>query len=382
MTLLAAFNVLLHRYSGQNDISVGSVIAGRQQQETEDLIGFFTNTLTLRNDVSEDRTFVELLQQVKKTTLGAYEYQDVPFEKVVEAVVRDRDMSRSPLFQVTFVMQNNARAEVSEGSLEGLRLMQESAGHTMAKFDLGFSIEEGIAGIWGNVEYCTDLYREGTIARMVMHYNELLEAIVKDAAQKIGELPLLTLAEREQLLVDFNKTPVAYPKDKTVVELFEEQAIRTPEAMAVVYGRQSLTYQQLEERSNQLAHYLRAQGVGAETLVPICMERSVEMLIGILGILKAGGAYVPIDPAYPRDRIGYMLEDTAAALVVTSSGCMALLPQDVRCIALDRDRWLTDGQPVDPVDSRPAPGQLAYVIYTSGSTGRPKGVLVRHRPLY
>ena len=316
MTMLAAFNVLLYRYSGQEDICVGTPVAGRNQQELEGLIGFFVNTLALRSHVNGDIAFTALLHEVKKTALEAFGHQDVPFEKVVDAVVKERDMSRNPLFQVMFSLQNTP--EVPSLKLGELSLSSESREHTTTQFDIVFMIRETSGGIQGSVEYCTDLYREETIVRMISHYINLLGSIVASPEEKAGQLGMLGDAEEEQLLLVFNATQANYPKDKNIIVLFEEQVKRNPEALAVVFENNELSYEELNERSNQLARYLQKKGVKAEMLVPICIERSLEMVIGILGILKSGGAYVPIDPAYPQDRISYMLEDTGASIVLSS----------------------------------------------------------------
>ena len=376
MTLLAGFQVLLHRYSGQKDICVGSAIAGRQQQEVEGLIGFFVNTLALRSRVEGRMTFVELLQQVKQTTLEAYEHQEAPFEKVVEAVVKVRDRSRTPLFQVMFALQNTP--EVPTLHLGELVISQERPVRDTTQFDLNIAIRETPAGLKVVAEYCTDLYEEETIGRLMGHYEQLLRSVAARPDQRIGELEMLSSAER-QLLKEFNATTMDYPRDKTIVDLFEEQILRTPEATAVVFGEERLTYRELDERSNQLGHYLCGRGVGPEMPVPVCMERSPELIIGMLGILKAGGAYVPIDPSYPAERIGYMLEDTEATLVLSNIARGGRLPE-TNVIALDD--WSEIGrEPVERLAVRRTADQLAYVIYTSGSTGRPKGVMIEQRGL-
>ena len=300
MTLLAAFKVLLYRYSGQEDICVGTPVAGRNHQELEGLIGFFINTLALRSRVRGDMPFNELLEAVKATTLEAYSHQEVPFEKVVEAVVKERDMSRSPLFQVLFVLQNTP--EVPELKLGDLRLTLESNEQAISKFDLTFFIEETKDGFKGTVEYAADLYRAETIERMISHYVNLLGSIASLPENQVSRLAMLGAAEEKTLLVAFNATAADYAKEKSIVDLFEEQAAETPNATAIVFEEAQLTYKELNERSNQVARYLQKQGVKAETPVPICLERSPEMVVGILGILKAGGAYVPIDPEYPQEQ--------------------------------------------------------------------------------
>ncbi|PSL45611.1 non-ribosomal peptide synthase protein (TIGR01720 family)/amino acid adenylation domain-containing protein [Chitinophaga niastensis] len=374
MTLLAAFKVLLYRYSGQEDICVGSSIAGRTQQETEGLIGFFINTLALRSDLSNAPSFIQLLQQVRETTLKAYGHQDVPFEKVVEAVVKERDISRTPLFQVMFELQNVPDAP--EFRLGEVLFEAAGTNHVAAKFDMNISLQESAAGLSGYVEYCVDLFNEETIARLLENYEQLLWSVVKDPAASIATLPMLTAAAQQQLLVAFNDTEVPYPADKTLVELFTLQAARTPAAVALKFGNQELAYHELEAKANTLAGFLRSKGVKEDTLVPICIERSLEMVVGILGILKAGGAYVPIDPEYPAERIQYMLEDCNATVVVSSSYAKQKITATIPVIALDTE-W--DSMRVAASSPQPAPHHLAYVIYTSGSTGKPKGVMVEHR---
>ena len=381
MTLLAAFKVLLYRYSGQQDICVGTPIAGRQHQELEGLIGFFVNTLALRSELIGSCSFKDLLQQVKTTTLEAYEHQEVPFEKVVDAVVKERDLGRSPLVQVMLVLQNTP--EVQDLRLGEVALSREvtgSSAHNTSKFELTFNIAEPVEGLYVSVEYCTGLYNEQTIKKMMAHFNELLNSVVKAPDQSIGLLPMLTNSEEQQLIFGFNNEEVDYPKDKTIVDLIEEQVQKYPLNIAVVFEKEQLTYQQLNERSNQLAHYLRSKGVTVDTLVPVCLERNIAMIIGIVGILKAGGAYVPIDPEYPVERIQYMVEDTQSTLVVVGKDTVSRINsvKEIELIVLDKEGALND-QPKGNLRVPVHPHHLAYVIYTSGSTGKPKGVLIEHR---
>jgi len=381
MTLLAAFKVLLYRYSGQEDICVGTPVAGRNQQELEGLIGFFINTLALRSRVRGDASFTELLKEIKGTTLEAYSHQEAPFEKVVDAVVKERDMSRSPLFQVMLILQNTP--DIPELRLGELLLSSEAAGHTTSKFDISLFLNETNTGINGTVEYNTDLYKGETIGKMMSHYINLLGSIVATPGEQVGRLGMLSNAEEETLLVDFCCTTATYPSDKSIVDLFEEQVIKSPDAIAIIFEEEQLTYKELNARSNRLAHYLQKQGIKADTLVPVCIERSVEMVVGILGILKAGGAYVPVDPEYPADRISYMLEDTGAKVVLTSHSGRSKINESeiVRIIELDGDLNLINKEAAVNIVVNVSPGQLAYVIYTSGSTGRPKGVMIEHRSL-
>ncbi|MGI8582286.1 MAG: amino acid adenylation domain-containing protein, partial [Chitinophagaceae bacterium] len=381
MTLVSVFKVMLHRYTGQEDIPVGIPIANRNRKEVEELIGFFVNTLVLRSEVNSNKVFIEFLQQIKTTTLEAYDHQEVPFEKVVEAVVKERDPSRNPLFQVMFVMQNVP--PIPGVGLADVEVLVEDYERKTSKFDLTFIITKTPVGLKASVEYCTDLFSEQTILRMIGHYKELLGSIVKQPYEKIGMLSMLKATEEHQLLVGFNDTAAEYPKDKTILDLFEEQAAGTPEAIALVFEQQQLTYLELNERCNQLAHYLRSKGVKEETLVPICIERSVEMIIGILGILKAGGAYVPIDPEYPDERIAYMMEDTGAKMVLSSKKNRSTLQSliGVEIIELDLDWSVISKQSSSNLQIDIQPHHLAYVIYTSGSTGKPKGVMIEHGSL-
>ncbi|MEO7534005.1 MAG: condensation domain-containing protein, partial [Ferruginibacter sp.] len=316
ITLLSAFNVLLHRYTGQQDICVGTSIGNRPQRELENLVGFFVNTLALRSEVNSDLSFTDLLQQVKITTFGAYSNQEVPFEKVVETVVKERDPSRSPLFQVMLVLHNIPAS--SQLQLGELNLSAENYEPNTVKFDLTFFITETENGLHGSVRYSTDLYKEETITRMMGHFSNLLSSLVKAPEQKIGLLPMLAVTEQQELLEGFNESSVDYPKEKTIVSLFEEQAGKAPDNAAVVFEKDQLSYRELNERSNQLAHYLVSKGVRAGTLVPVFIDRSTEMLVAIMGILKSGAAYVPIDVDFPHDRISYMLEDTTATIVISS----------------------------------------------------------------
>ncbi|MCU7552937.1 amino acid adenylation domain-containing protein, partial [Chitinophagaceae bacterium LB-8] len=310
----------------------------------------------------------------------AYEHQEVPFEKVVEEVVRERDLSRSPLFQVMLVLRNTP--EVPRLQLGEVELTGEVIEHSTAKFELTFFLTETPQGLQGAVSYRTDLFSAATIERMIAHFKELLHSITENAAQPITRLPLLTASEEDQLLYGFNQTEAAYPNDKSIVALFEQQVEKTPHHVAVVFEEEQLTYQELNERSNQLAHYLRGKGVKEETLVPICLERSLEMLIGILGILKAGAAYVPIDPEYPLDRIAYMLQDTAAAIVINSEKSKEKLPaSSIGIISLEEQWTEICKQPSHNPQTNLQASHLAYVIYTSGSTGTPKGVMVEHKAL-
>ncbi len=319
MTLLAAFQTLLHRYTGQQDIVVGAPMAGRNQMEVEGLIGFFVNTLVLRTRLSPDLTFRELLKRVRDVALGAYEHQELPFEKLVEELQPARHLSHNPLFQVMFAMQNAPGRGLD---LLGLRVTPVEIERRTAKFDLTLSLADKEQGLSGSMEYNTDLYDAATIERMLGHFQVLLQGVVSTPEEKISNLPLMTEGERHKLLVEWNGTRAPYPNDKMIYELFEERVQETPHAVAVTCGTESSTYQELNQQANQLGHYLKKLGVGADVLVGLCVERSIQMVVGLLGILKAGGAYVPLDPAYPEERLRFMLEDAGITVVVTQEKLM------------------------------------------------------------
>src|SRR5215213_792412 len=338
MTLLAAFKVLLYRYTGQADIVVGSPIAGRTRAEVENLIGFFVNTLVLRTDLSGGPSFRELLGRVRETALGAYAHQDVPFEKLVEELQPERDLSRSPLFQVMFALQNAPREELQ---LKDLKLSFIKSANEVAKFDLSLFMFETEQAVRGIISYNADLFEAATIERMVAHFQVLLEAILIDPQKSVSQLPLLSEAESRQLLVEWNQTHVTYPAHSSIHELFEQLVERTPEAIALICEEQSLTYEELNRRANQLADQLQALGVSPEVLVGILMGRSVEMVVSVLAVLKAGGAYVPIDPQYPAERISFMLADTAAPVLLTQKRFLERLPEhDAITVCMDSD-WKT-----------------------------------------
>ncbi len=379
MTLLGAFQVLLSRYAGTDDVVVGSPIAGRTRRETEDLIGFFLNTLVLRADLSGDPTFGELLRRVRAATLGAYEHQDVPFERLVEELAPQRNLSHAPLFQVMFALRG---AEVPEGGLPGVEMEALGAEGGTSKFDLTLSMAAHADGLAAGLEYNTDLFDRGTVRRMLDHLGRVLEQVAAHADRPLSALELLGDAERRQVLEEWNRTEAEYPAELCVHQLFEAQAERTPEAVAVRSADGSLTYGELDRRANQLAHHLRGLGVGPDARVALCLERGPGMMAALLGILKAGAAYVPLDPAYPPRRLAFMLEDSAARVLLTQQSLAARLPSGgVRVVRLDADAAEiargSAGSPRVPV----RPDNLAYVIYTSGSTGWPKGVAMPHRPL-
>ncbi|MCI5131583.1 MAG: amino acid adenylation domain-containing protein, partial [Candidatus Electrothrix sp. EH2] len=373
MTLLASFTLLLSRYSRQNDICIGSPIANRTHSQTEDIIGFFVNTLILRNRPEPQQSFLDLLRKTRQTCLEAYAHQDIPFEMLVEQLQPTRSLSHHPLFQVMMVLQNNEAVSLE---LPGLDIRPLHSEYPIAKFDLTLNLieQEGkFECVW---EYATDLFEAETIRRMAEHFEVLLDAIIAQPEQPVRQLSMLTEQEIRQIQT-WNDTATDFPKNQTIVDLFEEQVEKTPENIAVVFEEQELTYRVLNRRANQVAHYLRTLDVGPEVLVGICVERSIEMVIGLLGILKAGAAYVPIDPGYPQARIAYMLEDSAVPVMLTQSHLKEQLPElrhDCVVLCLDEVDFTAYGTE-NPVVGRSS-GDLAYVIYTSGSTGRPKGVMV------
>ncbi|WP_225409747.1 non-ribosomal peptide synthase/polyketide synthase [Stigmatella hybrida] len=374
MLLLAAFQVLLGRYAGQDDVSVGTPIAGRNRQETEPLIGFFVNTLVLRTQLHGEPSFRELLSRVRDTTLGAYAHQDLPFEKLVEALQPQRDLSRSPLFQVMFALQNAPQADIS---LPGLVLRDMKSESGSAKFDLTLALTHTPEGFSGMLEYNTDLFDADVISRMAGNLRVLLEGIVAEPGQAISLLPLVTGEERQQILQQWN-APSHFPGKQGLHSLFEAQVQRAPDARALTFAGAHLTYQELNHRANQLAHFLIKRGVGPESLVGLCVERSLEMAVGILAILKAGGAYVPLDPAYPADRLAFMVQDAGVKVLLTQQPLRGLLPGSAETVCLDSDGPLIAREPgTNPAVPVP-PEALAYVIYTSGSTGRPKGTQIAH----
>jgi amino acid adenylation domain-containing protein len=379
MTLLAAFKVLLYRYTGQENVIVGSPIANRNRAEIEGLIGFFVNTLVLRSDLSRNPSFRELLGRVREVALGAYAHQDMPFERLVEELQPERDMSYNALFQVMFVLQNSP---MSDWEFSGLALSPLEVESKTAKFDLSLSLTETEQGLVGAFGYNTDLFDEATIVRMVGHLRTLLEGVVVEPDKRICELPILTEAERYQLLVEWNDTEADYPKDKCIHQLFEEQVERTPDNVAVVFEDEQLTYRELNAKANQLAHYLQKFGVGPEVLVGICVERSIEMIVGVLGILKAGGAYVPLDTRTPKARLSYILEDAKAGVLLTQQRLVESFSEyGGYFVCLDANWNLIQQESFKNPTSGVAINKLAYGIYTSGSTGKPKGVLVEHRSL-
>jgi amino acid adenylation domain-containing protein/non-ribosomal peptide synthase protein (TIGR01720 family) len=379
MTLLAALDLLLYRYSGQGDIVVGSPIAGRTQAETEQLVGFFINTLVLRTELSDDLTFRELLARVKEVCLGAYAHQDMPFERLVQELAPERDTGRSPLFQVYFNLQNNPREAIS---LAGLRIEPLKGETSTSKFDLTFITSQGPEGLQGTLTYNNDIFDPATIERLLGHFGVLLAQIVKAPQKRLGELSLLGDDEQSRLLVEWNQTAQSYPSDECVHELFESVVDRTPEALALVAGADRLSYRELDQRANRLAHHLRRQGVGPDVVVGICLDRSADLVIALLGVLKAGGAYLPLDPSYPPARLAQILEEAESRVVVTHAAFQGALPAEgVALVRLDHDGAAlaaeSDARPEREISAQ----NLCYLLFTSGSTGRPKGVAIEHLQL-
>ncbi len=383
MALLAAWGVLLSRLSGQGDVVIGTPTANRRRLEVEGLIGFFVNTLAVRLELSGSPTVSELLGQAREQVLAAQQHEDIPFEQVVDLLNPVRSLSHSPLFQVMFGWQNNEGGGLE---LEGIGVVALPAPpHRVARFDLTVSLRESGGGIAGVVEHATSLFEGATIERYLGYFRNLLEAMVADDTQAVNRLGMLPGWERERVLYEWNETEGEYPREKCVHELLEEQAGKTPEAVAVVCGEEELSYGELNRRANQLAHYLRELGVKPEERVGICVERSVEMVVGVVGVLKAGGAYVPLDPGYPAERLRYMIEDSAPVVLLTQGHLekwWAGMGDSVRVLDLGSASppWREHAESSPARDGIGAdPQHLAYVIYTSGSTGTPKGVMVTHR---
>jgi amino acid adenylation domain-containing protein/thioester reductase-like protein len=375
MVLLAAFQTLLHRYSGQGDLCIGSPIAGRNRAEIEGLIGFFVNTLVLRTDLSGDPAFAQLLARVREVCLGAYAHQDLPFEMLVQELRPQRELSRSSLFQVLFILQN---APLKIPTITGLTSspLVELSDNGTSKFDLILTLTESTEGLLATIEYNTDLYQQDTIERLLGHYRTLLEAVVAEPGLTLSRMPLLTTAEQEQLAA-WNQNDASYPADECIHELFEVQAARTPDAVAVVDGDRRLSYRELNRWANRLANRLRELGVGPDVLVGLYLERSLDLMAGLLGVLKAGGAYVPLDPAYPGQRLAAIVEDAEPRVLLTQRALVDDLPPNaahIICLDTTESELGSEANP----GRAAASDNLAYMIYTSGTTGKPKGVMVTH----
>lgn len=375
MVLLAAFKVLLYRYTQQEDLWVGTPIANRNRSQLEGLIGFFVNTQVLRTQVTADGSFRDFLNQVKRVALEAYAHQDLPFEQLVEALQPERDPSRNPLFDVMFILQN---APTQALEFPGLSVTPLKVENQTSNFDLTLSMVESEQGLKAQLEYSTDLFNADTILGMLTHLQTLLAGIIAHPDQSLAHLPLLTPTEQQQLQ-DWNNTDREYPPYRCIHELIEAQVERTPDTVAVVFNHQSLTYRDLNNRANQVAQALIEQGVGLEVRVGLYMERSLELIIGVLGILKAGGAYVPLDPNTPTERFNFILTDADISILLTQKDLIPQLPSHKAQVIVVEDILNTDSQ--GNPQSQVTPGHLAYVIYTSGSTGQPKGVMIEHRSL-
>ncbi len=374
MVLLSTFNILLSKYSGQEDIVVGSPIAGRPHADLENIIGMFVNTLAMRNYPNGEKTFVDFLREVKNNALGAYENQDYQFEELVEKLAVARDFSRNPVFDVMLVLQN---MDIAEVKVEDLKISPYKSENMVSKFDITLTAVELENSISIGIQYCTKLFSRATIMRMYKHLENIIQAVTENIDIKLSEVEILTAEEKQKILIDFNNTKADYPKNKTIQQLFEEQVERTPNNIAVLYEDKQLTYRELNEKANQLAGVLRNKGVVADSIVGIMANRSLEMVIGIIGILKAGGAYLPIDPYYPKERVDYMLQDSGAKLLLIQKHLKDCVSNSIDTISIDEASiYEGDNKNLEIITEL---NNLAYVIYTSGSTGKPKGVMIEHR---
>ncbi|MFN6559109.1 MAG: non-ribosomal peptide synthetase [Nostoc sp. ChiSLP01] len=377
MSLLTAFNILLYYYTDQEDILIGSPIANRNRAELEGMLGLFVNTLVLRNNLSGNPSFRKLLHRVREVTLDAYAHQDLPFEMLVEELQPERDLNRNPLYEVMFVLQNSP---VSVQEVSGLTLRTLEFDSGTAQLDIFLSMSESQEGLTGCLEYNTDIFDSTKITQFINNFQILLENIVTNPEQRLSELSLLTTSEQEQLLFKFNQTRADYPQDASLHQLFEQQVQLTPDSLALVHQSEELTYRQLNHRVNQLAYYLQKQGVTKETLVALCLERTIDMVVGILAILKAGGAYIPLDPSYPVERLNFMLSDSQASVLISQQEILEKLSlSSAKTVCLDiHKNEITQESSENPINISSS-DNLAYVIYTSGTTGTPKGVLGTHR---
>ena len=387
--ILAAYNVLIHRLSGQDEILVGSPTSGRTRSEFVSVVGYFVDPIVIRANLFGNPSFQDFLSQIRQTVVEALAHQDFPFALLVERLQPERDPSYAPIFQTIFALYNSTQMEsfhkfiVGEQNIEGLKIEPWEIRQQEGLSDLYLEMLDDGTSVMGSFKYNTDLFKEETISRMASHFQTLLEGIIVNPQEKVGQLPLLTEIERHQLLVEWNDTATEYPTDKCIHQLFEEQVHRTPDAVAVVFEQQQLTYRQLNQKANQLAHHLTSLGVKPEVLVGICVERSVEMVVGLLGILKAGGAYVPLDPSYPQERLSYMLDDSGVEVLLTQQSLLTSLPpNEAQVVCLDSHGEATLQENQENLDIGVGLNNLAYVIYTSGSTGQPKGVLIPHRAIH
>ena len=376
MVFLAALMVMLRKYSRQEDIVIGSPISGRTHKDTEEMLGMFVNTLVMRGKPEKNKTFIQFLNEIKEICLKAYENQEYPFEELVESVNVQRDLSRNPLFDVMLIMQNNENVQLK---IEGSDIEENEAEGNIVKFDMIFNIEEKENVFDIALAYCKDLYMAESAERMLEHLVEVIKAVTSDYEQKLEEIEMVTAEERRLILDIFNDTEKVYAKDKTVAELFEERVKQTPEKVAFVFEDKKITYAELNSRANILAHKVRKLGVKPDDFVAIIAKNSIEVIVGIYGVIKSGGAYVPIDPAYPEERIKYMLEDCAPKAILKYVSEDINISREVPIIDLSDSRvW--EGETNDP-EIINKPDDLIYCIYTSGTTGKPKGVMIEHSGL-
>jgi amino acid adenylation domain-containing protein len=378
MVLLAAFNLLIHRYTGRTDLLIGTHVSGRERPELADVVGMFVNTLVLRTSVTPNVSAAELLARVRETTLEAFARQHVAFDRVVEAVRPRRTSGHNPLIRHTFTYQNLPPDTLQLGAASLSHKRLDLAG---SHYELSVEVWPTVRGLVCDFEYATDLFEAETVDRMMGHYRTLLGGLVADPDRPVFELPLLSKAERELLVTTWNDTSTDYPVDRRLEDLFAEQAGKTPDSLALIYRRRKMSYCELDRRANQLANYLRSLAVGPNVLVGICLERSPDLVVAILAVLKAGGAYVPLDPKYPMERLAFMLGDCAAPVLITNSALRHLFP-DRRAVELDLVQAAIAEQPATAPVTGATAEDLAYVIYTSGSTGRPKGTMLRHSAVY
>ncbi|MDQ3960063.1 MAG: amino acid adenylation domain-containing protein, partial [Pseudomonadota bacterium] len=375
--LLAGFKAVLHRYARQDEIIVGTSEPCRNQDGIKNVVGPFANLLVLRSDLTGNPPFRAFLAQVNKTADQAHQHQEMPFDRLVLELNPEKDMSRTALFDVLFQFEAEPPAVLEMGGVKA-RATDTNLGY--GKYDLNLSLQGAADGLSGTVAYNADIYDDFMIEQLMRHYEAILEAVTSDPDQRVGDVRLLSQAEEQQQLVTWNATQASYPRNKTIHRLFEEQVAKTPDNTAVICGDTHLTYRDLDERANQLAHYLRKQGVGPETLLALCLDRSVEMIVALLGVLKAGGAYLPMDPEYPGERLGFMMEDAGVSHLITTRDLMDCVPTKVpSLILLDADRESIATESMTMPTHATSPNHIAYCIYTSGSTGKPKGVLVEHR---
>lgn len=382
MGLLATVKVLLYRYTSQSDIIIGSPIAGREHADLDNQIGIYVNTLALRTQFEGEDSFKELLTNVKKVTCDAYEHQSYPFDELVEQLPLHRDRSRNPLFDVMVTLQNTDNLKANIQRLGAITIEEYNVEEsTVSKFDLGFTFGESDKGLGLTLTYNTDIFSEEFVERILNHLETLLRSIVMKPDVSVSSLNYLTEIEKHQLLIDLNTIKVDYPKDKTIVDLFEVQVNETPENTAVISGDVQLTFAELNAKANQLAHYLKEQGVEAGSNIILCFDSHLEMaIVGILGILKLGAVYVPIDPDYPQDRINYIIKNSEAKFIVTNSIDAPLFKDKaVRTVLLDKEDFDYNLETIKNIEKDITNQNNAYVIYTSGTTGIPKGVLVNHQ---